>query len=127
MRIILTLGKGHLKFPGFLNAKGSDIMLLLDIVEVNLGVKEDFAMQTFYRLLWSLAILAIAVTTIIVSFWFILIGAAVVSLLGIYRYYIMKKRFRQFKTKPYTSGEVIDLQAEVIHETIQAKKPDEFK
>jgi hypothetical protein len=39
----------------------------------------------------------------------------------------MKRRSREFKTRPNTYVEVIDLKAEVIHETIQARKPDEFK
>lgn len=84
-------------------------------------------MQKLYKILWSLAILLIIVTTVIFSFGFILVAAAVVSLLGIYRYYFMKRRSREFKTRPYTYVEVIDLQTEVIHETIQARKPDEFK
>lgn len=84
-------------------------------------------MQKLYKILWSLALLLIIVTTVIFSFGLILVAAAVVSLLGIYRYYFMKKRSREFKTRPYTYVEVIDLQAEVIHETIQAKKPDEFQ
>lgn len=94
---------------------------------VNLRFKEDFAMQKFYKFLWSLAILLIIVTILIFSFWFIIVAVAVVSLLGIYRYYFTKKSSREFKTKPYTSVEVIDLQAEVINETVEAKKPDEFK
>ncbi|KUO76022.1 MAG: hypothetical protein APF81_15955 [Desulfosporosinus sp. BRH_c37] len=84
-------------------------------------------MQKLYKILWSLAILLIIVTTVIFSFGFILVVVAVASLFGIYRYFFMKKKSREFETRPYTHGEVIDLQAEVIHETIQARKPDEFK
>lgn len=84
-------------------------------------------MQKLYKILWSLALLLIIVTTVIFSFGLILVAAAVVSLLGIYRYYFMKRKSREFKTRPYTYVEVIDLQAEVINETIQARKPDEFK
>ncbi len=85
-------------------------------------------MQKFYQILWSLVILLIIVTTIIFSFGFILVAAAVVSLVGIYRYYFMKKRrSREFKTRPYPHVEIIDVQAQVIDETIQARKPDEFQ
>ena len=84
-------------------------------------------MQKLYKILWSLAILLIIVTTVIFSFGFILVAVAVVSLLGIYRSYFMKSKSREFKTKPYTNVEVIDVQAEVIQETIQARKFDDFK
>lgn len=83
-------------------------------------------MHKLYRILWSLAIFMIIVTIAIFSFGFILIAAAVVSLLGIYRYYFMKKQPKEFMTRPYTNVEVIDLQAEVIRETIVARKPDEY-
>ena len=84
-------------------------------------------MQKFYKILWSLAILFIIAATVIFSLGIIMVSAAVVSLFGIYRYYFTKKRSREFKTRPYPCVEVIDLQAEVIHETIEAKNPDEFK
>lgn len=84
-------------------------------------------MQTLYRIIWSLAVLLIIVTTVIFSFGFILVAAAVLSLLGVYRHYSMKKKLRECKTRPYSYGEVIDLQAEVVHETIQARKPDKFR
>ena len=83
-------------------------------------------MQKFYKVLWSIAILFIVVTTIIFSFGFILVAAAVVSLYGIYRHYFTKGRSRQFKTKRYSAGEIIDLQAEEIHETIESKKSKEY-
>lgn len=83
-------------------------------------------MHQLYRILWSLAILLIIVTLVIFSFGFILIAAAVVSLLGLYRYYVLKKRPKEFMTRPYTNGEVIDLQSEVISETIVIRKPDEY-
>jgi len=83
-------------------------------------------MQKLYQVLWSLVILLIVVATVIFSFGFILVAAAVVSLLGVYRYFFMKKRSREVKTKPYIHGEIIDVQAQVIDETIQARKPDEF-
>lgn len=83
-------------------------------------------MSKLNKILWSLVMLFIVVTTVILSFGIILVGVAVVGLFGIYRYYFLKKRSRKFKTGPkgYACGEVIDLQAEVIHQTIQAKNPD---
>ncbi|TGE36158.1 hypothetical protein E4K67_21765 [Desulfosporosinus fructosivorans] len=84
-------------------------------------------MQKLYQILGSIIILLIIVATVIFSFGFIVVVAALVSLLGIYRYFVMKKRSREFKTRPYAHGEIIDLQAQVIDETIQVRKPDEFK
>lgn len=84
-------------------------------------------LQKLYQILGSLIILLIIVTTVIFSFGFVLVIAALVSLLGVYRYFVIKKRTREFKTRPYAHGEIIDLQAQVIDETIQARKPDEFK
>ncbi|MHB8074394.1 hypothetical protein [Desulfosporosinus fructosivorans] len=84
-------------------------------------------MQKLYQILGSIIILLIIVTTVIFSFGFIVVVAALVSLLGVYRYFVMKKRSREFKTRPYVHGEIIDLHAQVIDETIQARKPDEFK
>jgi len=83
-------------------------------------------MQKLYQVLWSLVILLIVVATVIFSFGFILVAAVVVSLLGIYRHYFTKVRSRQFEKKPYTAGEVIDLQAEEIHETIDLRKPNDL-
>jgi len=105
--------------------KASGIILLSDTVARRKAV-EEVQMHKLYRILWSLAILMIIVTIAIFSFGFILIAAAVVSLLGIYRYYFMKKQPKEFMTRPYTNVEVIDLQAEVIRETIVARKPDEY-
>ena len=83
-------------------------------------------MQKLYQILWSLVILIIVVATVIFSFGFILVAAAAVSLLGIYRYFIMKRRPREFRTKPYSHVEIIDVQGKVIDETIEARKPDKF-
>ena len=80
-------------------------------------------MQMFYKVLWSLTLLLIIVTTVIFSFGLILVLAAVGSLLGIYRYYLRKRSSSELRTRPYSYGEVIDLQAEVIQETIEARKP----
>jgi Flp pilus assembly protein TadB len=89
-------------------------------------IKEDFAMQKLYKMLWSLAILLIIVTTVIFSFGLIIVVAGLIGVFGIYRYFFLKRRPREFKTRPYPYVEVIDLQAKVIHETIQARKPDEI-
>ncbi len=106
--------------------KGHSMNIIVQL-PVNFQYKEDFAMQRLYKFLGSLAILLIIVTTVIFSFGLILVAAAVMSLLGIYRYYFIKRKSREFKTRPYTHVEVIDLQAEVINKTIQARKPNEFK
>ncbi|KGP75436.1 hypothetical protein JT05_10430 [Desulfosporosinus sp. Tol-M] len=84
-------------------------------------------MQILYTVIWSLVLLVIIVTAVIFSFGFILIAAAAGSLFGIYRYYLRRRRSSELRTRPYTYGEVIDLQAEVIRETIEARKPDERK
>ncbi|MFZ3132969.1 MAG: hypothetical protein WA125_18130 [Desulfosporosinus sp.] len=84
-------------------------------------------MQILYKVLWSLTLLLIVVTTIVFSFGFIIVLAAVGSLLGIYRYYFRRRRSSELRTRPYPYGEVIDLQAEVIQETIEARKPDEIR
>ena len=84
-------------------------------------------MQKLYKILWSLAVLLIIVTIVIFSFGFIIVAVTAVSLFGIYRAYFRKRHSREFKARPYINGEIIDLHAEVIHETIQSKKPDEIK
>lgn len=66
-------------------------------------------MQKFYKILWSLALLLITVTVLILSFWFILGAVAVLTLVGIYRYYFMKRKSVKFTTKPYNHVEIIDL------------------
>lgn len=83
-------------------------------------------MQKLYKILWSLALLLITVTILIVSFWLILGVLAVLSIVGIYRYYFMKRKSRKFNMNPYTHVEVIDLKAEEIHEMNLPRKPDEF-
>lgn len=78
------------------------------------------------KILWSIAILLIAISTIIFSFGIIFIGAVMVSLYGLYRHYFPKKRSTKYgpRSQVYTFGEVIDLKPEVIHQTIEAKKSD---
>ncbi|HBW38616.1 hypothetical protein [Desulfosporosinus sp. BICA1-9] len=77
------------------------------------------------KALWSLAILFIVVTTVVFSFGIMLVGAALASLYGIYKYYFGKKRSSKFKQRPqeYMFGEVIDIKAEVIDQTLLDKAP----
>lgn len=79
-------------------------------------------MQILYKFVWSFAILLFIITAIILSLGFILAAALMVSLYGIYRHYIMKRRMRKFKAKPYSYVE-----AELIHDTIEVKKPEVLK
>ena len=90
-------------------------------------------MPKLTKILWSLAILLIVITTIIFSFGVILVGAVVVSIYGLYRHYFPNKRFAKYKTTPkqYNFGEVIDvksevvdIKSEVIDCTIEPRKPD---
>lgn len=81
-------------------------------------------MPRLYQILWSLVILFIIVTTVIFSFWILVLGAVVVSLYRLYHYFIGKKRPNKFKgnttprgnTPPrgYSSGEVIDMPVEIL-------------
>ena len=66
-------------------------------------------MSKFYRILWSLAILCILVSTVVFSMAIILVGAIGASMFGVYRYYLTKKRTRECTTRPYVSGEIIDV------------------
>lgn len=71
------------------------------------------------KTLWSLVILFFIVTTVVFSFGIMLVGAALASLYGIYRYYFGKKRTSKFKMRhqEYMFGEVIDIKAEVIDDS----------
>lgn len=75
-------------------------------------------MPRLYQILWSLAILFIIVTTVIFSFWIFVLGAVVVSIYRLYRYYLGRKRPNKFKGKTtprgYTSGEVVDMPVEIM-------------
>ena len=66
-------------------------------------------MSKFYKIMWSLTILCIIVTAVILSFGILLVGVAGASVFGIYRYYLTRKRLRECTIRPYASGEVIDL------------------
>ncbi|MCB8814494.1 hypothetical protein [Desulfosporosinus shakirovi] len=82
-------------------------------------------MPKLNRILWSLAILFIVITTVIFSFVIILVGAATLSLYGLYRHYFPKKKFPKHhnsRSQVYTFGEIIDVKSEVVHDTIDVKK-----
>ncbi|HEY8911305.1 MAG TPA: hypothetical protein VIM51_13660 [Desulfosporosinus sp.] len=66
-------------------------------------------MSKFYRILWSLAILCILVTTVVFSMGIILVGAIGLSLYGVYRHYFTKKATSEYTIRPYVSGEIIDI------------------
>ncbi|AET68359.1 hypothetical protein Desor_2821 [Desulfosporosinus orientis DSM 765] len=81
--------------------------------------------KQLYKILWSLAILTILITTVIFSFGIIMIGAVTIGLYGIYRYYFPRKKrasnnFSRSQVHPF--GEVIDIKSEVIHQTIETKR-----
>lgn len=75
------------------------------------------------KILWSLVILFLTVTTVIFSFGIILIGAVAAGLFAIYSNYLRKKRSSRFKVTPqkYVFGEVIDIKAEVIDQIVSDK------
>lgn len=77
-------------------------------------------MSKFYKILWSLAILFMIVTTIIFTFGLILVGGAMVGLFGIYRYYLKKKSSKNFKAWPkgFSTDEIIDIPSEPVHPKI---------
>lgn len=75
-------------------------------------------MSKLYKILGFIVALFILVTTITFTFGFILVGAAVLSLWGIYRYYFTKKTFakKNFRSgkmgsrpQGYSTGEIIDM------------------
>jgi len=78
-------------------------------------------MSKLYKFLWSLTVLFIIVTTITFTFGLILIGVAMASLLGIYRYYLTKKSSRKFKAWPkgFSSNEIIDIPTETVYPKIK--------
>ena len=85
-------------------------------------------MSKFYKILWSLAVLFIIVTTITFTFGLILIGVAMASLLGIYRYYLTKKSSRNFKAWPkgFSSDEIIDIPTETVHPKIKDRNYEKY-
>lgn len=66
-------------------------------------------MTKFHKILWTLAVLFMIMTALVVSFGLVLVGAAGAGSFGIYRYYLRRKRLREFSKRPYSSGEIIDL------------------
>lgn len=84
-------------------------------------------MPKLSRILWTIVILCIAISTVIFSFGILLVGAVMLSVYGLYRHYFPKKRrppIYHTRTQMYTFGEVIDLKSEVVHETIEVKRID---
>jgi len=81
-------------------------------------------MPRLNRILWSLAILIIVITTIIFSFSVLFVGAAMLSLYGVFRHYFPKKKLSKHnkRSQMYTFGEIVDIKPEVIHQTIDTKK-----
>ena len=63
-------------------------------------------MQKLYKILSALAIFIVVVSTITFSFAIISLGVIVLSLYGIYHYYVAKKKLKKL-SKEYSSGEVI--------------------
>ena len=79
------------------------------------------------KILWTLVIVFIIVTTVVFSFGILLVGAALASLYGIYRYYFRRKRSSNFQVRPQEFGEVVDIKAEVIDIKVEEKKSDNFR
>ncbi len=69
-------------------------------------------MSKLYRVLWYLAILCILVATVVFSMGIILVGTIGASVFGIYRYYLTKRKTREYTIRPYVSGEIIDIKPE---------------
>ena len=86
-------------------------------------------MPKLYKILWSLAMLFIIITAITFTFGLILVGAAIAGLFGIYRYYLTKKRSRNFKTWPkgFSSVEIIDIRTETVQQTIKDNNYEKFE
>lgn len=84
-------------------------------------------MPMLYRILGSLALLFIIVTTIVFSFGILFIGATIASLYGIYRYYLGKRKPKSFgkgawesprgTSRSHYPREVIDMPTEIIDRT----------
>lgn len=81
------------------------------------------------KILWTFTIVFVIVTTVIFSFGILLVGAALASLYGIYRYYFGGKQTSHIKVRPQESmfGEVIDIKAEVIDIKEEEIKSDKLR
>jgi len=73
-------------------------------------------MPKLYKILWSFMILFIILTLITFTFGLILVSAAIVGVLGIYRYYLVRRRSRNISSWPkkYSTCEIIDIPSETI-------------
>lgn len=80
-------------------------------------------MSKFYKVLWSLAILVILVTTVTFTFGIILFGVSLAGMVGIYRYYLGRKHSINFQKWPRknSSNEVIDITAEPPSDNLRLK------
>lgn len=84
-------------------------------------------MPMLYRILGSLALLFILVTTVVFSFGVLFVGAAIAGLYGIYRYYLGKKKWKRFgqgtwenprgTSRNHYPSEVIDMPTEIVDRT----------
>lgn len=64
------------------------------------------------KILWTIAILFLVSTIIAFAFGILLVGGTVAGLVGVYRYYHLRKRFKNLQVWPkgFSSGEIIDIQ-----------------
>lgn len=73
-------------------------------------------MSILYRILGLAAFLVILASTVTFAFGLLLVGAVVLSGVGLYRYYILKKSLKnsklRSKSKGYSAGEIIDMPVE---------------
>lgn len=73
-------------------------------------------MPILYRILGFAAFILILAFTVTFAFGFFLIIAVTAGLVGLYRYYLLKKGYRKSKikskTRGYSSGEIIDMPVE---------------
>ncbi|AHF08523.1 hypothetical protein [Desulfitobacterium metallireducens] len=77
-------------------------------------------MSLLYRILGFAAFLVILASTATFAFGLLVVGVVVLSGVGLYRYYRLKKNFKngkiRSKSKGYSSGEIIDMPVEERNE-----------
>lgn len=73
-------------------------------------------MSILYRILGLAAFLVILASTVTFAFGLLLVGVVVLSGVGLYRYYFLKKSLKtsklRSKSKGYSAGEIIDMPVE---------------
>lgn len=81
-------------------------------------------MPKLSKILWTLIILCFVVTVITFAFGLVIVGAVIFSLIGVYRYYLARKRSRSFTPwqRGFSSGEIVDIRSETIHQVIRDVK-----